>query len=424
MRVPRQGHRSFSLMVLSTLIVSGATFAALSTTPPGAVAAFDFSFDLGPEEYGLPPETQLGSYPDAHVSLMRTDTGISMWFSAEVRGYLFHGPDLESLQPYRTAANGDPVPVLIPSGSGFDSEYAAFGSVLPGPAANELLGFYHAETCDRDNFTATIGLARSADGGASWQRLGQVISGRNSDDSCAKTSPRGAGQPSAVRIGEYLYLYYTDWGGDIPDQIHLARAPFRQATESWAWQKYHEGSFSRPGIGGDSTPVISRPEPVEQGVYAANASVSYNTYLRRYLTVFGANNGFWATTSVDGIAWDAPRQIPVAFPQMNDQIRPGDLWYGYVSFLSPDQPTHLTTGQTGYLYYARGVWQVDSHKLVRRAITLRAGGTPAAPTPPPAPWLTDAPFPTPRPAATPRPSPAAQPRRQRRRYQASQPPST
>ncbi|MGH2604028.1 MAG: hypothetical protein ACRDJ9_32170, partial [Dehalococcoidia bacterium] len=171
-------------------------------------------------------------------------------------------------------------------------------------------------------------------------------------------------------------------------------------------------------------PVISRPEPVEQGIYAANPSVSYNTYLLRYLAVFGANNGFWATTSVDGVTWDAPRQIPVIFPQLNNQIHAGDLWYGYVSFLSPDQPTHLTTGQTGYLYYARGVWQVDSHKLVRRAVTLRTNAPSTTPTPPATPWLTDVPLPSPSPVATPRPAATPQPRKQTRRYQVSQPPST
>jgi len=369
-----------ALIALLSIVVAVSVCASLLSRPTRGNVAISpvqdggsetLTFELGAEEAGLPDGgLLLGSLPDAHISIVWGGGQVSMFVAAEVRAYLFRGPSLDALRPHQRTANGTPVPVLAPTGADFDSEYAAFGAVLPGAGSGELLGFYHAEICDRDNFTATIGLARSTDGGVSWQRLGPIITGRNTTDSCDKNKPRGAGQPSVVRVGEYLYLYYTDWSGDIPDQIHLARAPLAQATRPEAWQKYYQGNFSEPGLGGDSTLVIRRPEPVAQGVYAANPSVSYNTYLQRYLAVFDANNGFWATTSTDGITWDAPVQLPLDFPQPNSQIQSGDIWYGYPSLVSASELSHLYTSQSGYLYYARGVYGGASHQLMRRPFTI------------------------------------------------------
>ncbi|MGH2597848.1 MAG: hypothetical protein ACRDJ9_00520 [Dehalococcoidia bacterium] len=348
-----------------------------------SAGALSFSIELGVEEE-VPGGGDIASAPDGHVSVLWAGGQMRMWLAGEVRTYLLQGPSLDALAPYQRAGGSDPTPVLVPSGTGFDSDYAAFGSVLPDPRTGELIGFFHAEQCDRDNYTASIGAARSGDGGVSWQRTGAVITGRRSTDSCDKSSPRGAGQPSVAHVGDYLYLYYTDWGGDIPDQIHLARAPISSATEPGAWSKYYQGSFSEPGLGGDSTPVIRRPEPVDQGVYAANASVSYNTYLHRYLAVFDASNGFWTTSSADGITWDQPVRLPVQFPQSSAATSRGTTWFGYASLISASELSHLYTSQSGYLYYGRGVRDVTPHRLMRRPFTIQLGSggegltTPAA----------------------------------------------
>ncbi len=397
----------------------GSTPAPTSTPQPTATPApvsgpVDFRVELGAEQWGLPPDTQLGSLPDTHTSMVWTGPNqVALFFSSEVRGYVFKGSSLDSLQPLATT-NGAPVAQLMPSGSGFDSEYAAFGTVMPGPSG-ELVGFYHAEMCDRHNYTASIGVATSTDGGTTWQRKGRVITGRNASDSCAKTRPSGAGQPSAVRVGEYVYVYFTDWNDKYPDTMHLARAPFSQMTQASAWQKWSNGSFSTPGIGGDSQPILERPAPVDRSVYISNPGVSYNTYLKKYLLTFTTNDGFYITTSSDAIHFDAPKLIPLYYPQLNSQVEKGDVWYGYLSLISHTETTSRTSNATGYIYYAKGVWGVDSHHLMRRPFTISITGAAPPPSSTPQPTATPSPAGSGRtttgPALTPTPVLTPEPRR-------------
>jgi hypothetical protein len=340
---------------------------AAAVVPP----APRYRIELGEEEPGLAADIPLGSFPDAHISMLATGGDVSVWLTGEVRSYLLRGPDLDRLQPYPPAGS-TLVPVLEPGGAGFDGDYAGFGSIQPAGAPGLLVGLYHAERCRSGSYTAAVGLAVSADGGTRWERRGPVITGRNTLDTCAKDAPRGAGQPSAVRFGDYLYLYYTDWGGDIPDAIHVARAPLAHADIPAAWRKYFQGAFTEPGIGGRSTPVIQRAPPEDATVYAAHPSVSWNVALGRLLAVFESRDGFYAATSADGVTWDPPQRF-MAFPTADDEPAVGSPWYAYASLLSPTEPSHLTTGERGYLYYAKKRYGLESHRLMRRPFRIVLG---------------------------------------------------
>lgn len=359
----------------STLLPPDLTpiFAPISSLEPNAPvqAGSDFTIGLGDEEAGLPAGAfGLQHIPDGHISFIKAEEQLDLWVSAGVSAYLLRGPNLEQLAPHQRASNNLPVPVLAPDNSGFDSDYAAFGAVLPGQDPNQRIGYYHAEQCDRHNYTASIGLAFSSDGGISWSVSGQVVTGQSLADLCSKIT--GAGQPSALYVGDYIYLYYVDWstGDTIPpaDQIYLARAP-RQAPG--AFQKYTGNGFETPGTGaGRAVPVISPPQPLETTGFAALPSISFNKYLGQCMAVFETNVGFYYTISTDGIHWQ-PAQLLFPFPQPHSQREQGDVWYSYPTLLSPGEPSHLTTSQTGYLYYSKGLWDDEPHQMMRRSYTIQ-----------------------------------------------------
>ena len=93
-----------------------------------------------------------------------------------------------------------------------------------------------------------------------------------------------------------------------------------------------------------------------------NPVVTFNTYLNRYVvigmsaTADAATTGFVFASSGDGISWDTPSVLWAVPPiQAVPSLHAGDSWYHYPTLLSLDQPNQLTTGQTGWLYYAHGV---------------------------------------------------------------------
>lgn len=413
----------FPLIVLAILGIG--TYTLLKTRHlfdyrAPAQSSMPYTMTLGTEEAGFPniPNELLGSWPDTTLSMIKDTNGTKLWLTSEVRSYRYSRQDLNNLTPQGRTSNGNPIPVFLPSNPGgteFDADYVGFGSVLPSQNPGELIGIYHAEHhCPgkpNNPYTATVGVATSTDGGISWTRKGAIITGRTHNTSCDKPRVSGAGQPSAIKIGDYLYVYYTDWSTGYPDQIYLARAPFNVATTPGNYKKWHNGDFSTPGLGGESTPIISRPEPVSESVFVSLANISFNTYLNRYLLLFQASNGFYTALSTDGIFFDTPQMVPITFPKNLGNLATGDIWYYYATLISPNTPGGWETNQTGYLYYSKGQHNTSYHTMYRRPFTFNlllptstATPTPTAAIQNPTPTSTQILLNTPTPTATPRPT--------------------
>lgn len=335
---------------------------------------------LGGQEQQVIPLRTFGLQwlPDTHISFLRANNGVEAYITSRVESYRFVGSSLEDLRPSPASGN-KAIPVLSPQGSGFASDYTGLGdvlsgSVLPGHDAHFRLGFFHAEQCDRSNYTASVGMATSSNDGRTWHIVGPVITGRRLAPRCSQVT--GAGQPAAIitQDRQYIYLYYTDWPSspgatDVPAQIYVARAPLDQATNPAAYHKYDSGQWT-PGIGGDSSPVISPPS--DSPLYAANVGVSYNTVLGRYLATVEVNDGFGYATSVDGITW-TPVTLFARFPFGQYPAKMGATWYSYPSLLDPTAPNDQVTGQNNYLYYSEGIQGIEPHYMVRRSLTLVSG---------------------------------------------------
>jgi hypothetical protein len=304
---------------------------------------------------------QWGLYciPDEHVSYYKTNDIYHLWPGV---AHHFTSPDFNTWTPVNIV-DGNSVPALTPSGEGFDRDYAGPGSVIRASNGQDLLMFYHGEyQWPEGGYYATIGVARSSDEGQTWERLGPAIEGRLPlPDPPPWYGAFGAGGPSAFvdESDGFIYLYYVDWSAPAyypSGTIHVARAPISSDGLPGSWRKYFQGDFDQDGLGGNSEHVIDGWFP----------SVGFNVSLNAYLAVFVSEDGFYYSTSSDRIHWTVGRKL------LARQERPetGEPWLLYPSLLSPSQPTDSTTNATGYLYYGRGIYNVECHHMVRRPVRV------------------------------------------------------
>ena len=256
--------------------------------------------------------------------------------------------------------------VLLPGRAGeFDNGYAGISGVWRAPS-DKLLAIYHAE--DQENmkripggipgFYCRVALAASTNDGLTFEKLGPIISGAL-DKNTNGPADQGAGEPwiMAEPGGQYLYTYYTshDKAHGRRVDICLARCPIAKAWDTHAWQKYYNGQFTEPGLGGRDTPVIANE--TDTGMLAPH--VIYVPQWHKFVMFFIVNawresvqpqrSGIYAALSDDGLHWPTkarlqvwkvhvlpavgrelawcPTLIPVGEPKDNELQ--GWLYYGY-----------------------------------------------------------------------------------------------
>jgi hypothetical protein len=324
---------------------------------------------LGDEE---PIQTaDLKYVPDGHLAKITENNTVRVFLSALDKSYMLEGTSLSDLRLVQDQS-GQPLVVLEPSGSEGERDYAALGSVVKNPQTGDLIGIYHTEVRinpDASDTQATeIAVAYSQDGGRTWNKKGVILTGMNELPIGQHVS--GAGQPCAIIVGDYIYVYYVDWNNETHTAIHLARSALSDNGMPGTWKKRTAAGFTTEGIGGKSDPVIAPSRTESLASYTALPSISYNTHLKRYLAVFEKRTGFFTATSRDGIEWTNMKEF-FAFPKDTTlQKENGDIWYSYPTYLSDSTLSDTITGKTGYLYYSRGIFG-DTHYMVRRTFSLQ-----------------------------------------------------
>lgn len=368
-------------------VVAIATFA-----PPGAAArnaSLARVLVLNNDEQAILPVGRYGLRftPDEHMSYFRRADGTArvFWAGGTAAGtgqtIAMETDDFSDFNPL-LASGETSLGVFGPSGprtTAFDADYAGPGSIVRASNGRDLLMFYHAENhlfagvhYSFEPFYASIGLARSPDDGTTWYRVGQIVSSATPHPPGA--SPRealGTGSPSAIVYRGYIYLFYLDIAPPHtrPDLIHVARAPVASDGTPGSWQKFYDGDFSQPGLGGQSTPVVNRVPPATRTISSAFPDVSYNTYLRSFLMAFQTSDGFYYATSRDLVSWSVRGRF-FKFPAGEDHMTKGQTIYTYPTLISPEQPNDQLTSRTGYLFYAKGVNLVAPHAMYRRAFSF------------------------------------------------------
>lgn len=336
-----------------------------------------FELLLTSEEEPMIPHGQWGLnwLPDENISYLQIAGQINVWFAAGPRTYLLRGPDFEHLTPHQLDDEGNAIPVFSPSGTGFDRDYSGSAAVMVASNGSDLLMIYHGEdnSCGDGKTKAGIGLARSTDNGQSWTREGQIITSSEAVPSdCNFQGFKGVGNPSVLLSvdGDYYYMYYVEWLSTRPDEISLARSPRSSDGAPGTWVKFHNSSFSQPGLGGQSDAVIHRAS--ETAGYTGVPNVTFNLELNRFLAIVAGHDGFYHTSSTDGIYWTMPSRFFSA-PTLTvwSQLSNGDSWYYYPTLISPEQVRDDFSTSTGYLYYAHGIKNLTPHFMVRRAFQLQ-----------------------------------------------------
>ncbi len=323
----------------------------------------------------------LHAFPDAHLTILDAEPAHRVLLVAGVRTWLMQGPDMRSLAPIGK--------VLGPGDAGaFDNGYAGIFGAHETPDG-ELLAFYHAE--DQEDmprlpnnvpgFYASIGLAVSRDAGLTFEKLGPVLTGSLPKDVNGR-SDQGVGEGALAvdPTNTYLYCYYSDHSrvDRRGVQICLARSPLSSNGRPGTWEKYHEGTFGEPGLGGRDTPVLSTHKMQAD---AAFPHVTYVPELGQYLMVFcivayadlgtgePETSGIYLATSGDGIHWSEPsrvlRGLTIPWPERECMWHP--------ALIADSVQDGEIVGRLYYAYSERWGWGEGwtPHYLVGRPIAIR-----------------------------------------------------
>jgi hypothetical protein len=340
---------------------SGAPSSPLPTAPP------TFSVQLGTEttllttaqraafgiQYG-PPDGTLGVYFNAGTY---TFFGASRSASTNCSGtpavqgtYRFGGTLTSITAPYGCTAIIQPG--NDPNGYTFDRDYAGGGPVLPVTSATGTAGLlhiyhgeYHAGTCANLGtcFYASLGMALSTNGGATFTKLGEIVQPyvtRSSilnnnlnldigggtlllaDQNGAHIANLATANPANV----YLYVFYTDRDPsaaaanpcNTTSCVAVARAQLstvvaaafagNTAAFPTLFQKYYQGGWTQPATSSDPNAATNAGHYTP--VVAASAdfpSVVYDTSTQQYVMAYGADNNSVAMVyGATLLSWSAP----------------------------------------------------------------------------------------------------------------------
>ena len=236
-------------------------------------------------------------------------------------------------------------PRRIRGGFWIESLYEAGGGFL--------YGFYHFESTtalcpETDLRTPFIGAAVSQDGGRSWRDLGLIMSAPPNTVQCSSPNEYfagGVGDFTVLAKGDHLYFHFSSYSGTPGEQgVAVARLPIESlSSPSGHVEKWNDGSFSEPGLGGTATATF----PAESSWNSAEPdafwgpSVHWNTYLRRYVMLLNrAIDPEWTQEGIyvsfnrditDPEGWSKPKKLlaPEAFggafyPQVIGTDLPGE----------------------------------------------------------------------------------------------------
>ncbi|RZS98618.1 hypothetical protein BC751_4283 [Cecembia calidifontis] len=164
-----------------------------------------------------------------------------------------------------------------------------------------------------------IGVMKSTDGGLNWVNKGLFLEDKQArmvlkPHNTSKTFAGGVGDPSAVAVGEYLYLFYgeysypgdydpntysfeKDWSGQC---ISVARIRLEDLDDPQGKAKRWDGKGFNATWDGIGSPIASLQVPLEKGGGPASSaqggfhwgpSVSWNTYLECWVMLMGFVEG-------------------------------------------------------------------------------------------------------------------------------------
>jgi hypothetical protein len=195
-----------------------------------------------------------------------------------------------------------------------------------------VLGWYHQEhwgLCAGSRLAVPqIGAVISYDGGATFQDMGAVLTSGD-PYSCAAQNGYFAGGHGDFTVildreKKFFYFLFSNYAGPLESQgVAIARMPYSaRFFPVGNVQKYYNGSWSEPGVGGRMTPIF----PAKASWMEANTnafwgpSIHWNTYLASYVILMNhaccapgwPQEGIYASFNAkldDPSAWTKPKKM-------------------------------------------------------------------------------------------------------------------
>ncbi|MDX1984886.1 MAG: hypothetical protein SFV51_31735 [Bryobacteraceae bacterium] len=225
-----------------------------------------------------------------------------------------------------------------------------------------VYAWYHHEPgglCPGSRLTSPeIGALISFDGGRSFSDFGIVLKSADAPDCSARNGyfASGHGDFSVIldRESRYFYFLFGNYGGDVTNQgVAIARMPFADRNRpAGAVQKYFEGQWSEPGLGGRVSPVF----PAKTAWQAEDAdafwgpSIHWNYYLGTYVAVMNRSccEPGWPQEGIY-ITFNADLENPQGWAEPAKILGDVGNWYPRVMGIGPGE-TDSEAGQVVRLY--------------------------------------------------------------------------
>lgn len=256
-------------------------------------------------------------------------------------------------------------------------DHASGGPLLVDHEAHQLVLIYHGETFadgDPQRYRSFIGMAVSTDDGRTFQDVGPVLTVARPVTGPGGSQPVELGSGSPVIHEGYVYLYFQDRSiREIYKNLCVARAPLAavfgatRRRQSPVFLKFHEGSFTSPGLDGEADDLMpSRMPPV---LWSDTAYVSHRRcFMVVYATVTCVVDGdaHWmhmASFSTDGVTWGPPTPL-------YDEPVLAEILYVTIDSGGSDQRTIEGPGFDLYRLWSDRSWRWDNARLERVRITF------------------------------------------------------
>jgi Ricin-type beta-trefoil lectin domain-like len=281
-----------TLAMLGTALVSTA-----SAVPATAVGSTSYSVSVGSVgSYSYPTDTPASGYIDKDGTFYFQQSA-SLYGATDPRYWQFYsGTNFDTatldtaisnaVNPSNSSdknndttwrCNNSPtgLSATVVAGSGYQSNYCDLVGVWVDPDTGDWYGLVHNEFTmspfgDALHYDA-IDYAKSTNEGMTWTIEGHAITSPYSttrNDTTAfpnQTYDYGDGDPRLFvdEASGYFYVYYGSRivpkggvSGGNGGLAHVARAPISGKMATGTWEKWYNGSWSQPGVGGSESNLV------------------------------------------------------------------------------------------------------------------------------------------------------------------------